>query len=51
MLPLGQTDDPELPYCFSMTALYAKRGLKPLPFTDAQLAEHELVETVLGIER
>lgn len=49
--PLGQTDDPESPYCYAATEVYARRELKPMPFTDAQLAELDTVETVLRVGR
>ena len=45
--PLGQTDDERRPYCRASTITYAKRELKFLPFTDAQLAEVETTETIL----
>ncbi len=49
--PLGQTDKTELPYVYASTELFAKRQLKPLPFTDEQLAEVETTETVLSFTR
>ena len=45
--PLGQTDDPASPYFATMTELYAVAELKPLAFTDAELAAQTLTETVL----
>lgn len=49
--PLGQTDREDLPYVYACTELYAKRQVKPVPFTDEQLAEIETTETVLHFER
>jgi len=49
--PLGQTDRRDLPYVFACTELYAKRQLKPLPFTDEQLAEVETTKTSLRFTR
>jgi acyl-homoserine-lactone acylase len=49
--PLGQTDRADLPYVYASTELFAKRQLKPLPFTDEQLAEVETTETVLTFTR
>ncbi|MDE0892839.1 MAG: penicillin acylase family protein, partial [Planctomycetota bacterium] len=49
--PLGQTDKAELPYLYASTELFAKRQLKPLPFTDEQLAEVGTTETVLSFTR
>ncbi|MCP4836944.1 MAG: hypothetical protein GY895_19510, partial [Phycisphaera sp.] len=49
--PIGQTDRRDLPYQSSVTELFAARKLKPLPLTEAQLAEHETTETVLVMPR
>ena len=49
VLPLGQTDDLEKPYWDAMTRLYAKRQLKPLPFTDEELGAFPMVETRLEV--
>ena len=49
--PLGQTDKAELPYVHACTELFAKRELKPLPFTDEQLADVETSETLLSYTR
>lgn len=49
--PIGQTDRGDLPYRNSVTELFATRTLKPLPLTEAQLAEHETTETVLVMPR
>ena len=51
IMPLGQTDDLDKAYVDSMTDLFARRELKPLPFTDEEMAEVEMTETVLQIER
>ncbi len=51
VMPLGQTDDPSLDYVDAMTDLFAERRLKPLPFSDAEMAEIEMVETVLHFDR
>ena len=48
--PIGQTDRKDLPYVTACTELFAKRELKPLPFTDEQLAEVETTETRLVFE-
>jgi hypothetical protein len=48
--PIGQTDRKDLSYITACTELFAKRELKPLPFTDEQLAEVETTETVLEFE-
>ncbi len=48
--PIGQTDRSDLPYITACTELFAKRELKPLPFTDEQLAEVETTESVLKFE-
>lgn len=45
--PIGQTDRRDLPYHTAATELFATRTLKPLPLTEAQLAEVETTETVL----
>ena len=47
IMPLGQTDRTDLPYVDAMTDLFVMRELKPLPFTDEELAEVETTETVL----
>lgn len=49
VLPLGQTDDTDKPYWSTMTELYAQRELKPLPFTDEQLAAYPMQEQVLEL--
>jgi acyl-homoserine-lactone acylase len=49
ILPLGQTERIDLPYALAMTPLFARRELKPLPFTDGELANVETVETVLRV--
>ena len=51
IMPLGQTDKTSLDYVDAMTDLFAERQLKPLPFTDAEMAEVEMVETVIEIDR
>ena len=50
ILPLGQTDHQSLPYVDAMTDLFAERELKPLPFTDEELAEVKTTETILKFE-
>ena len=47
IMPLGQTDREDLPYVDAMTNLFAMGELKPLPFTDAELAEVETTEEIL----
>jgi hypothetical protein len=47
IMPLGQTDREDLPYVDAMTNLFANGELKPLPFTDAELAEVETTEEIL----
>ena len=47
ILPLGQTDDEALPYVNAMTDLYVNRELKPLPFTDEELAAVDTTETIV----
>ncbi|MCH2162044.1 MAG: penicillin acylase family protein, partial [Phycisphaerales bacterium] len=49
IMPLGQTDRLDLPYVDAMTDLFALRELKPLPFTDEELAEVETTETILTL--
>ena len=51
IMPLGQTDNVEIDYVDAMTDLFVRRELKPLPFTDEELAAVETTETVLQIER
>ena len=48
--PIGQTDRKDLPYTTACTELFAKRELKPLAFTDEQLAEVQTTETLLRFE-
>ena len=48
--PIGQTDRRDLPYVTACTELFAKRELKPLLFTDEQLAEVETTEAGLVFE-
>jgi hypothetical protein len=49
--PIGQTDRRDLPYTFACSELFAKRKLKPLPITDAQLAAVETTTTTLHFTR
>jgi hypothetical protein len=49
--PIGQTDRRDLPYTFACSELFAKRELKPLPITDAQLAAVETTTTTLHFTR
>jgi hypothetical protein len=48
--PIGQTDRKDLPYTTACTELFARRELKPLAFTDEQLAEVQTTETLLRFE-
>ena len=48
--PIGQTDREDLPYVHACTELFARRELKPLAFTDEQLAEVQTTETLLRFE-
>jgi hypothetical protein len=50
VMPLGQTDDTSLEYVDAMTDLFADRQLKLLPFSDAEMAEVEMVEIVLEVQ-
>ena len=50
ILPLGQTDHQSLPYVDAMTDLFAERELKPLPFTDEELAAVKTTETILKFD-
>jgi len=47
ILPLGQSPDVRTDYRYAMTERYAKRQLKPLPFSDDELWPLALEETVL----
>lgn len=46
---VGQTDRTDLPYATAQTALFAQRELKPLPFTDAEIAAHTASQVVLEV--
>ena len=50
VLPTSQAADDSKSYYYEMTRTYARGELKPLAFSDAELAELDLVETVLEPE-
>jgi hypothetical protein len=47
--PQGNTDRADLPYVNALTEVYARAELKPLSFTDAELAENRATERVLDV--
>lgn len=49
VLPLGPTDDPELPYVYTQTQMFSQRKLKPLSWTDAEILENFKSQVVLDL--